>query len=158
MLLSIVIPIYNAEHYIGKCLDSILYQGIAPDSYEIVIVNDGSTDESSSIVRQYILKYPFIKLYNQVNQGQSAARNYGMSMANGDYIQFMDADDFLIENSLSKIVDFANNGHAHAEPQKTYDIIAFDLTGGKVDSVPVGYNCGGGLQMDRKWIRLHCNP
>lgn len=147
MLLSIVIPMYNAEPYIGKCLDSILYQDIDHCLYEIVIVNDGSTDESSSIVRKYIQKYPFIKLYNQVNQGQSAARNYGMSMANGDYIQFIDADDFLIENSLSRVVDFTTNGHPHDEPQHAYDIITFDLTEGKADSMPV--NRGGG---DCKWI------
>lgn len=95
-LLSFIIPMYNAEHYIGTCIDSIIAQNIGKDNYEIVIIDDGSIDNGESIVK----KYDCVKYFRQHNQGQSAARNKGIELSEGKYICFVDADDILIPNSI----------------------------------------------------------
>ena len=107
MKLSIIIPMYNAERYIGGCLDSLLNQDLSVEEYEIIVINDGSTDNGEQIVQTYIKKYPQILLYSQENGGVSNARNKGMSLARGEYVCFVDADDFLIENALGRIVEEA---------------------------------------------------
>lgn len=105
ILLSIVVPLYNAELYIEDCLLSLLDQGFDTNSYEIIIVNDGSTDKSLEIVEKYKEKYGNIRIVNQKNAGQSAARNTGIRVACGDYICFVDADDFLVRNQLANLVE-----------------------------------------------------
>lgn len=102
-LLSIVVPMYNVESYIGRCLDSLLTQDI--ENYEIIIVNDGSTDKSLNIAREYQQKSKKIKILEQKNQGQSVARNKGLEEAVGKYIFFVDSDDYITENSLSKLLN-----------------------------------------------------
>ena len=77
MKLSIIIPMYNAERYIGGCLDSLLNQDLSVEEYEIIVINDGSTDNGEQIVQTYIEKYPQIVLYSQENGGLSNARNRG---------------------------------------------------------------------------------
>ena len=84
---------YNSEKYIRNCLDSLLNQGLAIKDYEIIVVNDGSTDGSEQIVRQYNDKYENIKIITVKNGGQSYARNIGIDNANGDYLFFVDSDD-----------------------------------------------------------------
>lgn len=105
MILSIVVPVYNVENYLSKCLDSILNQDIAKDDYEIVVVNDGSTDNSGEIARGYASRYPNIILINQENQGLSGARNSGIRVAKGKYIQFVDSDDYLEPNVEKSLVE-----------------------------------------------------
>lgn len=103
MILSIVVPVYNVEDYLSKCLDSILNQDIDKDDYEIIVVNDGSTDGSGGIAKEYAERYSNITLINQENQGLSGARNSGIKVARGKYIQFVDSDDYLepdVEKSL----------------------------------------------------------
>lgn len=103
MILSIVVPVYNVEDYLSKCLDSILNQDIDKDDYEIIVVNDGSTDGSGEIAEEYAERYSNITLINQENQGLSGARNSGIKVARGKYIQFVDSDDYLepdVEKSL----------------------------------------------------------
>lgn len=104
IMLSIIIPVYNAEKYIKKCIDTILMQNIRYD-YEILCINDGSTDKSILILQSYNI--PNIKIFSQENSGCSAARNVGLSLANGKYIFFIDADDFLPDNSLNNLLDKA---------------------------------------------------
>ena len=90
MILSIIIPVYNVEQYIGKCLDSCLNQDLPKDEYEIVVVDDGSPDNSSSIVEGYMKKYSNIRLIHRENGGLSAARNTGLKEAKGENERFVD--------------------------------------------------------------------
>jgi len=104
-VLSIVVPVYNVENYLSKCLDSIINQDIAKDDYEIIIVNDGSTDKSGEIAKDYADRYPNVVLVNQENQGLSGARNSGIRIARGKYIQFVDSDDYLESDVEKTLVD-----------------------------------------------------
>lgn len=109
MDLSIIIPMYNAGKYIGQCLESLVEQDISTDNYEIIVVNDGSSDDSEQVVLEYAMRYPQIKLFSKPNGGVSAARNYGMSVAHGDYIGFVDADDFVVPGVYGQLVDCVKN-------------------------------------------------
>ncbi|MBO5004864.1 MAG: glycosyltransferase [Clostridia bacterium] len=93
--ISIIIPVYNVEEYIRECLDSLLKQTIR-DELEVIIVNDGSTDNSQKIIDEYVKKYPkLFKCYIKKNEGQGIARNYGVKYATGEYIGFVDGDDYI---------------------------------------------------------------
>ena len=107
MVLSVLIPVYNVSAWINHCLDSIVNQHIAPHCCEIIVVNDGSTDNSEEIVRKYAALYPNIMLYTQSNKGLSAARNKALEHASGDYILFVDSDDWLFPGSLLKLMNKA---------------------------------------------------
>ena len=98
--LSIIIPVYNLQEYIGVCLDSCINQTMKNESYEVICVNDGSTDNSLTIINEYCRKDERIKVVNQENYGVSAARNMGLSLAQGKYVWFVDGDDMLIQNSV----------------------------------------------------------
>lgn len=91
MKLSIIIPAYNVEKYIKQCIDSLLL--VALDK-EIIIINDGSTDKTLDILSQY-QHLPEIKIINQENKGVAYSRNLGINIAKGDYISFIDSDDFI---------------------------------------------------------------
>ena len=95
MLLSIVIPAYNADHFLEKCLSGLLCN--SSYKYEVIIVNDGSTDNTANIALSFASKHPQIKYIEQTNSGVSSARNAGLKMAAGKYITFVDADDELLE-------------------------------------------------------------
>lgn len=99
--LSIIIPAYNCEKYIEKCIKSIIEQ--KDDLIEIIIINDGSTDNTLQICEELATKYNNIKLINQENKGVSYARNIGIENANGKYVMFVDSDDYLVENSLEAV-------------------------------------------------------
>ena len=103
--LSIIIPMYNAEKYIGSCLDTILDSNLLKEEYEIVIVNDGSQDKSSEIAQDYASRYSNVAYLTQENQGQSTARNYGIKSCQGEYVWCVDADDKLISAQLPKLID-----------------------------------------------------
>lgn len=105
MILSIVVPVYNVAKYLPKCLDSLLNQDIGLDDYEIIVVNDGSTDASGEIAQDYAGRFSNIVLLNQENKGLSAARNSGIGSAKGKYIQFVDSDDYLQPNVLKSLVE-----------------------------------------------------
>lgn len=105
MKISIIIPVYNVEQYLAQCLDSVLEQDIPLSDYEIIIVNDGSTDGSLRIAESYVRSSSVLKLYSQDNKGLSAARNTGLQYATGDYIWFIDSDDFIEKNCLKQILN-----------------------------------------------------
>ena len=105
MLLSIVVPTYNVERYIANCLESLLKQDVAIDSYEVIIVNDGSTDESARIAELYSNTYTNVRVIHQENAGLSAARNKGISVAKGKYIYFIDSDDYIAKNTLKLVME-----------------------------------------------------
>ena len=104
MKLSIIVPVYNVADYLPKCLDSLLSQDLAQNEYEIIVVNDGSTDNSREIAQQYADQYANITLINQSNQGLSGARNTGIANAKGEYVQFVDSDDYLEDNVLGGLM------------------------------------------------------
>lgn len=97
--LSIVVPAYNCEKYIKRCLDSLLKQEKL--NYEIIIVNDGSTDNTLKICKEYELRYNNIKVLDKANEGQGIARNLGIKNSLGRYITFVDSDDFVNKNSYT---------------------------------------------------------
>lgn len=99
-ILSIIIPVYNIQAYLKDCLDKLICY---KENYEIILINDGSTDDSLKICELYASKYAFIHLYNQSNKGVSAARNLGIHRAKGEYLYFVDGDDFLI--GLTSIIN-----------------------------------------------------
>jgi len=94
--ISVIIPIFNAGPYLGKCIESLINQPYT--ALQIILVNDGSTDDSLSIAEQYAKQDSRIEVYTQSNQGQSAARNLGLQYAKGEYISFVDADDYIDED------------------------------------------------------------
>lgn len=91
-LLSVIIPVYNVENYVCQCVDSVLHQQL--DNLEIILVNDGSPDNCPQICNEYAEKYPFIRALHKENGGLSDARNEGLKAATGDYVMFMDSDDW----------------------------------------------------------------
>jgi len=100
--LSIIIPVYNVGQYIGECLDSLIRQSLK--SIEIICVDDGSTDSSRQIIEEYIAKDPRIKLYCQKNQHAGIARNTGLSHAEGEYVHFLDADDYVLDYAYESVL------------------------------------------------------
>ena len=113
MLISIIIPVYNVEKYLSRCVDSILSQSV--EDWELILVDDGSNDSSLQICEEYAKKDARIKAIHQENAGPSAARNKGIELARGEYISFLDADDWF-EDWL--YVDYSN-----AIQESNYDII-----------------------------------
>lgn len=106
MKLSIIIPYYNGEQWVGKCLESLLKQDLRADEYEIIVVDDGSTHSIETLMK-YVNDYPHIHYLHQKNQKHAAARNYGLTIAQGDYVFFCDCDDFVAENVFGGLYDIA---------------------------------------------------
>lgn len=100
-----MIPLYNKEKYIERCLKSLLAQDLPSKEYEIIIVDDGSKDSGPSIVQNFTEKYKNIHLISQQNQGPSAARNKCLEAATGEYLYFLDADDYLAHNVLNSLLE-----------------------------------------------------
>lgn len=103
--LSIIIPVYNVEEYLKQCLDSILVDN--QFTGQVICVNDGSTDGSFAILNQYAAKYPNVEVYSQDNQGQSVARNTGLDKAKGDYVLFLDSDDYYSKGTIEFLTDLS---------------------------------------------------
>lgn len=103
MFLSIVIPVYNAERYLADCLSSCLTQDFEAEDYEIVCVNDGSTDGSLALLRQYRQAHHNLVVLDESNHGVAVARNHGLDAAKGDYVWFVDADDAISPDSLRRL-------------------------------------------------------
>ena len=98
MLISIIIPIYNSEKYLKNCLDSLLQQSF--ENFEALLINDGSTDRSDEICDEYAEKDSRFKVYHKGNSGVSAARNFGLEKAQGEWIWFVDSDDYIRNDAL----------------------------------------------------------
>lgn len=116
-LVSIVLPVYNVSPYLETALDSILNQTYS--NYEVIAVNDGSTDNSKIILENYQKQFTHMEIINQKNSGLSVARNVGTSHSVGKYIYYFDPDDILQPNLIEKAVEMMENGHL--------DIIQFDV-------------------------------
>lgn len=115
-LISVIIPVYNVEEYLRECVDSVLCQTYG--NFEILLVDDGSTDSSGEICDEYLEKDERITVIHQKNGGLSAARNAGLSEANGYYIYFLDSDDYIDEKTLGILLEIAEKDNS--------DIVFFD--------------------------------
>ena len=104
MILSIIVPVYNVERYLGRCLESLLRQDLMPDTYEIILVDDGSTDGSGLLCDEAARKEGNVRVIHQSNQGLSAARNTGTLAAQGTYVLFVDSDDWIEDYVLKTLV------------------------------------------------------
>ena len=158
MKLSVVIPYHNGEKWVGKCLDSLLMQDLQTDEYEIIVVDDGSTHSIEALMT-YVNDYPHIHYIHQRNQKHAAARNYGLTIAKGEYVFFCDCDDFVAENVLGRLYDLAAseaadvllfNSRSLAEndnppqPKRNFDDIKLFESGMAYMSQPP-YQFGGGV-------------
>lgn len=101
-LISIIIPVYNCQDYLKRCLDSVFLQDYS--NYEVICIDDGSTDDSAQIAKEYNVRY-----YYQENSGQAVARNKGIELAKGEWLCFVDSDDAIQPNYLSKMYEATNN-------------------------------------------------
>lgn len=120
MKLSIVIPLFNKEKYIERCLESLFAQDLTPNEYEIIVVDDGSKDGGPLIVQTYAERKADTNIVSvrQQNQGPSVARNRGLDEAKGDYVYFLDADDYLAPNVLNGLIELSKKNNL--------DILEFD--------------------------------
>ena len=100
-LISVIVPVYNTEKYLRKCIESILSQSYK--NIELLLINDGSTDSSAEICREYLDKDKRCYYFEKENGGLSDARNYGIERATGEYITFVDSDDFFLEEAIEKL-------------------------------------------------------
>lgn len=118
MLISVIVPVFNVERYIAKCIESILNQNYR--NIELILVNDGSTDRSGEICDAYKEKDNRIKVIHKSNGGQSGARNLGIEMATGEYIVFLDSDDFWLDDKLEGMVKKLKNDNPDMLMFKAY--------------------------------------
>lgn len=107
MRLSVIIPVYNVEEYIEKCILSLEEQDIPQNEYEIIVINDGSPDNSREIMGQLAKQFSNIFIIDQENKGVSIARNKGIEKAMGEYLLFIDPDDHVEANSFSGVLEQA---------------------------------------------------
>ena len=110
---SIIVPVYNTEKYLDKCLDSLVNQTLK--DIEIIVVNDGSTDNSDQIIKDYLKKYKNVIYIKDTNHGQGHARNIGLTQASGEYVCFVDSDDYVSLTMLEELYD------------NSYDVIVGDI-------------------------------
>ena len=134
MRLSVIIPVYNAERYLRRCLDSVLAQTLR--EFEVICVDDGSTDGSAAILAEYAAKDTRVRVRTQENRGQGAARNRGLEVARGDSLCFVDADDALADvDALSSLVAEMD---ARNLQLLMYDAVTRFEDGADAGSVPIG--------------------
>lgn len=160
--LSIIIPVYNVEAYLKQCLDSVLVDN--QFTGQIICVNDGSTDGSLAILEAYSARYSNVEVYSQENQGQSVARNNGLDHATGDYVLFLDSDDYYSKGAIDYLIKLATKNldvdffymdcaistegeryytlH-HKRPVKMPLVAYYDYEFSQYGSVPTGCVCGG---------------
>lgn len=112
--ISFIVPVYNTEKYLKKCIESIINQSYK--NIEIIIINDGSRDKSKEIIQEYVNNYDFIFSFNKENGGLSDARNFGVTKVTGDYILFVDSDDFIDKYLVEKCLNYI---------ESDYDLVKF---------------------------------
>ena len=152
MILSIIVTVYNKEPYIIRCLSSCINQvSVSSDSYEILIINDGSTDNSKTLIENYLVGKKNIRLISQENLGLSIARNNGIKEAKGKYVWFVDADDIVSENAVSLILNAALNSSDVIPIQS----ITEGLPGIR-NRIPVSVKDGKEVLLSGKWS--FCSP
>ena len=167
IIISVIIPVYNVEAYLPQCLDSLLVDNAFTG--QVICVNDGSTDGSTAVLEQYAKLYSNVEVYTQSNQGQAAARNVGLDHAKGDYVLFLDSDDYYSKGAIAYLtglakdnpdVDFfymdcaiTTNGARfytlrHKEPVKMSLVEYYDYEYEQFGTAPLGCVCGGFYKRD----------
>lgn len=119
MKLSYIVPVYNVEKWLRRCVESCVKQGLSSDEYEILLVDDGSTDGSGKLCDELQQEFSSVNVIHIKNKGASGARNEGLNVAKGDYVWFVDSDDFIEPDSAKMLVEFAISN--------VLDILGFDL-------------------------------
>lgn len=119
--ISIIIPCYNVAHYLGSCLASVFDQSMQEQDFEVLIINDGSTDDSQKVAEDFSKNKSNVKIISQQNKGLGGARNTGIKNATGDYLLFLDADDRLLPEVVEQILRLAQKEHL--------DILEFSAQG-----------------------------
>lgn len=157
---SIIVPAYNVAPYLERCLTSCLQQDIPQNDYEIVVVNDGSTDNTLAVAEEIASSHPNIRIISQENGGLSRARNAGLKEAKGEYVWFVDSDDFIAENFLGallgpcqeKDLDFLGMNMARVMPDGSIsERIYYDASqAGQVQDGPSALRSG--------WLKQPCAP
>lgn len=140
IFLSIIIPIYNAEKYLTHCVETLENQDIDKDLFEIIAINDGSIDNSIHVIKELANKYDNIRIVEQENQGVSVARNVGIKNAKGQYIMFIDADDFVEKNFLQGVLSSINDFNFPEVVFLGYNIL--DAKGMVTDTLSYQVNSG----------------
>lgn len=145
---SFIIPVYNVEAYLSRCLDSVFSQDYT--SFEVICINDGSKDNSLAFLQEYQKKYPQMIIIDQENKGLGGARNTGVPYASGEYIWFLDSDDWIETKALSLLNNFIK------EVNEEIDVILFDVYRVNEDNesfvmetIP---NCNGGILKDGYYL------
>lgn len=123
--LSFIVPIYNAEKYLRECVDSLLEQNFPKELYEIILYDDSSTDDSLNIAKEYSKKYVNVRVFTHPNVGVSQTRNAGLKEAIGEYIWFIDNDDYIAKNVLTVLYEWTYN--------EKVDLLIFDAIRFKAD-------------------------
>lgn len=107
-LISIIVPVYKVEKYIHRCIESVLHQTYT--NWELILVDDGSPDSCGRICDEYAMYHDKIAVIHKINQGVGAARNTGLHRAEGEWIYFLDSDDFIKEDALKKMISYSQEG------------------------------------------------
>lgn len=154
--LSVIVPVFRVEQYLDQCVQSLLHQDLRAEEYEIILVDDGSDDNSPVLCDQYAAQYEQIRVIHQTNKGQAAARNSGIKAAQGQYICFVDSDDFLEPNTYKPLLKQAI--------YNTLDILQFRVqlvSGNKITPIGVPHNDNtvySGEQFVNTCLNVQCYP
>lgn len=132
-MISVIVPVYNVEKYVGKCIESILQQTYT--DFELILVNDGSTDKSGEICSKYSKIDKRIKLINQANGGLSSARNVGIDVCAGDYITFIDSDDYISKCMLQELYECLSDAVADIAMCSFKRVKENDVVTEKIESI-----------------------
>jgi len=143
---SIIIPLYNLEKLIGKCIASALGQDLSPEEYEILVIDDGSTDGSLAAAEKAAQGHPNVHVYTKPNEGLSRTRNYGTDRAAGRYVMYLDADDYLEPNVLGRLVETMECGGLD---MLCFEIAGIDENGNDVPLWSDGISAGNGRRRPR---------
>ncbi|MCM1451649.1 MAG: glycosyltransferase [Clostridium sp.] len=108
-ILSIIIPVYNSEKYLYQCISSLYRQGLKIDEFEVLLIDDGSKDDSLSKAKTWGTRHKNIRVFHQENQGQAVARNLGIDNSKGDYLMFVDSDDYILDAALLPLINQISN-------------------------------------------------
>ncbi len=155
-ILSVIVPVFRVEQYLDQCVQSLLHQDLRAEEYEIILVDDGSDDNSPALCDQYAAQYPQIRVIHQPNKGQAAARNTGIRASKGQYICFVDSDDFLEPNTYKPLLKQAIDN--------TLDILQFRVqlvSGNKITPIGVPHNDNtvySGEQFVSTCLNVQCYP
>ncbi len=158
-MVSVVVPVYNTEKYLRRCMDALVNQTISDSDFEIIAVNDGSTDNSLKILNEYREKYPnIVKVASKTNGGQATARNLGIDMASGDYIGFADSDDYVDKTMFEKMYRLALKEDADLVECDYHSMLETDTCG--ADGEPVYEEIGtrGTISAHEDLKELFINP